>query len=129
MQMETLNMAQHCTTQPIIDTFTLEMLSSNPENPRYFWAPPVPRPLFHRLPDNAALELLGMQAQMGQPIPAPHSSSERRGLRISDLLENTGSDQPSAHSFGSEPRLSHRAARQYQVSVAVWNLQAQRRWL
>lgn len=126
--METLNMARHCTTRPIIDTYTLEMLSSDPENPQYFWPPPVPYPLLHCRPDDADLELPDPHPQVAQHMSAPDSPSQRRGLRISELLETPGSVQPGAHSLGSEPRIGRRAARRYRVGVAEWTLQAQRRW-
>lgn len=129
MQMETFNMACHCTTRRISGNFTLEMLSSDPQNPRYFWSPPVPYPLLHRRLDDADLGSPESHPQVDQSSSTPEPSGLGR-MRISAIIEQPGSDQPpaGAHSLGSEPRISRRAARRYRIGVSEWNLQAQRRW-
>lgn len=129
MQMESFNMARHCTTAPINGTSTLEMLSSDPQNPEYFWPPPVPCPLLHHRPNDANLGLPTAHPQVDQNASTSVPSGRER-MRISALLEDPGSDQPTggAHSLGSEPRISRRAARRYSVDVAEWNWRAQQCW-
>ena len=121
-------MARHCTTWRINGTSTLEMLSSIPWGPQYFWPPPVPCPLRDHRPDDADPGLPEPHPQVNQSASTPEPSALGR-MRISAIIENPKSDQPpAAHSLGSEPRIGRRAARRYGFGVAEWNLQAQRRW-
>lgn len=129
MQMESFNMARHCTTWRINGTSTLEMLSSIPWGPQYFWPPPVPCPLRDHRPDDAGPGLPEPHPQVEQNAATPRPSGLER-MHISALIEDPRSDQSmaGAHSLGSEPRIGYRAARRYGVCAGTWDMRAQQRW-
>ena len=130
MQEKTLRMGQHCTNEGASHLPSLESLSSDPENPRYFEPLPLPPALPLSGRDNASLSLPNLHG--GQNLLA-HESSGRQ-LDVNDSARHHSRQGPQQgqqdlqYSLGSEPRIGRRAARRYRVGVAEWHQQAQRRW-
>ena len=122
VQMDTLEMVHHCTTRSHQDTRTLEELSSDAKNPRYFAPLDLPHSI-PRHPNEANIQW----PRHPQPVPSPVTPRSAR-LRIADLIHPP--EQHQQNSLGTEPRMGigHRAARHYGVNAADWNLRARRRW-
>lgn len=140
MQNDTLRTAHHCSTQVFTAGVTLERLSSNPANPAYFYAFPVPWASPHPQPANLYPPVPALPTPQITLHPPP-KPLEPQPLAVTDPLHGraavnlsayrlapTPGQQYADHSLGLEPRIGRRAAATYGINADRWAAEAMRRW-